>query len=104
MVTAVYSLSRVHGAEIWLMFWFVCVAVYIACGLMFKHNRTRKGIITVLTGLVIAELITDIFWAVVYYENGVYVNYGIVAALGMLIWVPVLAITLLAVTVKNGNN
>ena len=44
MVTAIYSLSQVHGAELWLLFWFFCVAVYLSVSLLFKHNRTKKGI------------------------------------------------------------
>ena len=29
MVTAIYSLSQVHGAELWLLFWLVSLVAYL---------------------------------------------------------------------------
>ena len=101
MVTAIYSLSQVHGAELWLLFWLVCVVVYLGIGFLVKDNRTKKGIKNVLIGLLIAEVIIDLMWAIIYYHNGTYLNYGIGAVYGLLLWVPILAVTLVAVTVKN---
>ena len=101
MVTAIYSLSQVHGAELWLLFWLVCGGVYLGVGFLIKPNRTKKGIKNLLIGLLIAEVIIDIMWAIIYYHNGTYLNYGIGAVYGLLLWVPVLAITLLFVTAKT---
>ena len=101
MVTAIYSLSQVQGAELWLLFWLVCVVVYLGIGFLVKDNRTKKGIKNVLIGLLIAEVIIDLMWAIIYYHNGTYLNYGIGAVYGLLLWVPILAVTLVAVTVKN---
>lgn len=50
MVTAIYSLSQVHGAELWLLFWFICVVVYLGISLFIRHNCTKKGIKNVLIG------------------------------------------------------
>ena len=101
MVTAIYSLSQVHGAELWLLFWLVCVAVYLGIGFLIKDNRTKNGAKNVLIGLLIAEVIIDLMCAIIYYHNGTYLNYGIGAVYGLLLWVPFLAVTLVAVTVKN---
>ena len=101
MVTAIYSLSHVHGAELWLLFWFICVVVYLGIGLLIKHNRTKKGIKNVLIGLLIAEVIIDLMWAIIYYHNGTYLNYGIGAVYGLLLLVPILVITLFVITAKN---
>ena len=101
MVTAIYSLSQVHGAELWLLFWFFCVAVYLSVSLLFKHNRTKKGIKNVLISLLIAEVIVELLWAIIYYHNGSYMNYGIGAVYGLLLWIPILAVTLIIITVKN---
>ncbi len=103
MVTAIYSLSNVHGAEIWLLFWAVCAVVYIGISFLIKRNRTRNGIKNVLVGLLIAEVITDLVWAIIYYHNGSYLNYGVGAVYGMLLWIPVLIVTLIAVTIKNSR-
>ena len=47
-----------------------CVAVYLSVTLLFKHNRTKKGIKNVLISLLIAEVIVDLLWAIIYYHNG----------------------------------
>ena len=101
MITAIYSLSRVRGAELWLLFWLVCVVIYLAIGFSLKNNRTGNGVKNVLIGLLIAEAITDLMWAVIYYNNGTYLNYGIGAVYGVFLWVPILVITFLIVTLKN---
>ena len=101
MITAIYSLSRVRGAELWLLFWLVCVVIYLAIGFSLKNNRTGNGVKNVLIGLLTAEAITDLMWAVIYYNNGTYLNYGIGAVYGVFLWVPILVITLVIVTLKN---
>jgi len=101
MVTAIYSLTQVHGAELWFLFWLVCVVVYLYICLLIKHNRTKKGVKNVLIGLIIAEVIIDLMWAIIYYDNGTYLNYGIGAVYGLLLWVPILVITLVIITAKN---
>lgn len=104
MVTAIYSLTFVHGAELWLLFWGICVIIYFVIGLLIKQNRTKKGIKNMLIGLLIAEVITDLIWAIIYYHNGTYINYGIGAVYGLLLWIPILVVTLIIVTIKNGKN
>lgn len=103
MVTAIYSLAHVHGAELWLLFWLVCVVVYLGISFLIKHNRTKKGVKNVLIGLLIAEVIIDLTWAIIYYHNGTYLNYGIGGVSGLLLWVPILVLTLVIITVKNRN-
>ena len=101
MVTAIYSLSQVHGAELWLVFWLVCVVAYLGISFIIRYNRTKKGIKNVFIGLLVAEVIIDLAWAIIYYHNGTYLNYGIGAVYGLLLWVPVLAVTLVIITAKN---
>ena len=103
MVTAVYSLSFVHGAELWLLFWLLCLIAYLGICFAFRINRTKSGRKTVLVGLLIAEVLIDLLWAVIYYHNGTYLNYGIGAVYGIILWIPVLAITAMIVSVKNRN-
>lgn len=101
MVTAMYSLSQVYGAELWLLFWLACVAIYLGIGFFIKENRTGNGFKRVWIGLLIAEVLIDLLWARIYYSNGTYRNYGIGAMYGLLLWIPLLAATLAIVTVKN---
>ena len=104
MVTAIYSLSFVHGAELWLLFWLACVIAYMGLCLAAKPNRTRNGIKTVMIGLLVAEVVIDMIWAAIYYHNGTYLNYGIGAVYGLLLWIPILLMTLAAVTARNRKN
>lgn len=69
--------------------------------LLIRHNRTKKGIKNVFIGLLVAEVIIDLAWAIIYYHNGTYLNYGIGAVYGLLLWVPVLAVTLAIIAAKN---
>ena len=101
MVTAIYSLSQVHGAELWLLFWVICVVVYLVISFLIKTNRSKTGIKNVLIGLLIAEVIINLVWAVIYYHNGTYMNYGIGAVYGLLLWIPILVATLVITTAIN---
>ena len=101
MVTAIYSLSYVHGAEIWLLFWFGCLIVYLGICWAIQCNRTKEGIKTTLIGLLIAEVMIDLIWAIIYYNNSGYINYGVGAVYGIFMWIPLLMITAIVVTLKN---
>lgn len=103
MVTAIYSLSFVHGAELWLLFWFICLIAYVCACCLIKANRTKKGLKTTFIGLLIAEVVIDLAWAIIYYHNGTYLNYGIGAVYGLVLWIPVLIITAIVVTKINQN-
>ena len=101
MVTAFYSLLQVKGADLWMLFWLISAAAYLGIGLLIRYNCTVKGVKNMLIGLLISEVITDIMWAVIYCYNSVYLSYGIGAVYGLILWVPLLAVTLVVVTVKN---
>ena len=104
MVTTIYSLSHVHGAEIWLLFWLICAIAYLGICFLIKPNRTKKGINTTFIGLLVAEIVIDLAWALIYYRRGGYINYGIGAVYGLFMWIPVLIFTSIIVTAKNKAN
>lgn len=99
MITSIYSLSHVYGAELILIFWFVCAAAYCGGCLFIKENRNH--IKTILLGLLTAEILIDLAWAIIYYDNGFYVNHGIGAAYGLLLCPCLLIMAALVVTQKN---
>ena len=99
MITSMISLSYVYGAELMLILWFVCALVYVIGCLMIKANRNH--IKSILLGLFCAEILIDITWAILYYDHGSYVNHGIGAAYGLLLWPCLLIMTALVITLKN---
>ncbi len=101
MITAIYSLSHIHGAEIWLLFWCICTLFYLAMCFLIKTNRTENGRKKVWLGLLLAELLVDAFWAILYYHNGAYINYGVGAVYGLFTYIPVLILTFAVVTIRN---
>ncbi len=101
MITAIYSLGGVHGAEIWLLFWALCAAAYFGICAIFKENRGKSGMKEVLLWGLIAEFAVDLIWALVYYNNFSYINYGIGAVYGLIIWPVFLMAAGIMATVKN---
>lgn len=101
MITAIRSLSQVHGAQLWLLFWFICALGYLGIGFLIRENRTGKGRRNVLLGLLAAEIVVDLVWAAIYYPNGVYCNHGLGAVFGLGLWVVVPAAVLGIVTAHN---
>lgn len=104
MITAIFSIGQVYGAELWLLYWAVCALLYAGGCLCLRRNRTGRGFRNVLLGLLIAGAAVDAAWALIYYRGGEYVNYGIGAAGGLLIWIPVLLITGGVVSEVNRRN
>ena len=101
MATAIYSLANVHGAELWLLFWFLCMIAYVGGCLLVQANRSRQGVKNMLVGLLAAEVAVDLIWALIYYDHAVYINYGIGAVYGIFIWIPVLLLAAAIITVIN---
>ena len=101
MITAIFTLSQVHGAELWLLFWCISLVAYIGIGCSLKANHTRQGIGTLLIGLLIAEVANDLVWAIAYYFNGILLDYGVGLVYGLCLWIPLLIVTLIIVTRKN---
>lgn len=101
MATALYSISHVHGAEVLAVFLLLGAGGYYGCCMLIKRNRTRRGRRNVLLGLLAAEVVMDLLWALIYYHNGTYHNYGIGAVFGFLLWIPALVVAGIAATYGN---
>ena len=101
MITAIYSLSNVHGAELWLVGWVLCALFYIGGCMLVPVNRPKTCRTVVWIGLLIAEVVNDLIWALIYYPNGSYINYGVGAVYGLFLWPLILLIAGVFVTVRN---
>ena len=103
MLTAIYSLEHVYGADVWVAFISVCAVLYLGGCSFFHRNRRKRGIRTVLLGLLAAEVICDGVWAVCYYPGGEYCNYGIGSAYGLLLWPGLLCLAGFTATMINAK-
>jgi hypothetical protein len=101
MVTAIYSLDKINGAEIMLLGWVICGIIYLLFCLLMRENRSRQGLRNVLWYLLVSEIVTDVIWAILYYEDGSYVNYGLGSIYGVLIWPIILLTAGTFVTIQN---
>lgn len=104
MITAIISLAYVHGAELWLVGWLACAWVYFIVLLLPRINRSRVGIKNVLFWFLAAEFVTDLTWALIYYDNTGYLNYGVGAVYGLILWPVVLLVGGIAATLQNRRN
>ena len=103
MMTAISSIGQGYGAEYWLAGWLLCAALYFVFLLIQEVNRTRTGAVHVVVWFLISEALTDLIWAVVYYGNPGYINYGVAAVYGLLLW-PVLLLAAGAIASAQNRN
>lgn len=104
MITAILSLKYVNGAGIWLAYWFVCAALYLAVCFAKRKNRIGRGAKRVFVGFIVAEAVIDLVWALVFYHSGSYTNLGIgVSALVLSLWFLVLVFAAILVSVINSK-
>ena len=101
MGTALYSLGPMQGARLWLLFWLAAAVCCLGVCLAVRANRTRRGLPAVLWGLLLAEVLVDGVWVVLYSRNVSWLHYGIGGVYGLLLWVPLLALAAVAVTARN---
>ena len=93
MLTAVYSLGRVNGAEVWLAGWLICAAAFFLVGFLRKENRNAVEFVRRMSGLLAVGALVDIAWFFYFYPDGEYTNPGIVGAYVLLLWPLALTVT-----------
>lgn len=86
MISALYALGRVNGAETFLLGFTGCALLYLAVCFLFPCNRKPKCRRRIFAGLIITGLFCDtvIFFGM--FPGGEYVNHGIGSAYGVLLW------------------
>ena len=84
MITAIRSLGQVQGAWVWLAGWAACAVLYFALLLLPKKHRGKAG--SAFLWFLAAELVTDLAWALLYYDGSRYGNGGLQSAGWLLLW------------------
>lgn len=104
MLTMLYMLlDGVVGMEICLVGYAVCVAAYFLVCFLLRPNRAGKRRIVVALGWLISELLCDVIWYLIFYQNGDYVNFGIGGAAAMLLLPGTLFLSAVITTAVNAE-
>lgn len=103
MITAINTLGQFGGinggAGVWFAGWLVCVTAYFVILPMNKVNqRSGKNL---LFWFLVAEVSTDLAWAVYYYINPGAIHYGVGLVYGLVPWLIVLSIAGVIATIQN---
>ena len=101
MITMLISLGYVTGAEVGLLGWAVCAAMYFGMCLAFAANRTPQGFHRIWDYFLVAELLVDLSWCLLYYFPEGYRNMGLGGIAGALLWPAVLLAAGAIATAKN---
>lgn len=86
MLSAIYLVPRVVGGDLMLLIWAVCTVIYLACGLLRRKNRGKRGRRQLLAGLLVSELLVDISVFGVFFPEGEYRNWGVGAVYAVVLW------------------
>ena len=102
MVTAIRAMGEVYGADIWLGFFLACTGLYLLLFGLIRKNRTKRGFLKVLIGLLVSEVICDVTWMAAFFPGGEYCNYGLGGSYALLLsWPVLLGIAGFCVTLAN---
>lgn len=103
MITAINTLGQFGGvsggAGLWFTGWLVCVTAFFVILPMNKANRGSEK--NVLFWFLVAEVSTDLAWAVYYYINPGAINYGVGLVYGLIPWLIILIVAGIIATIQN---
>ncbi|MBS6532972.1 MAG: hypothetical protein KH338_04975 [Oscillospiraceae bacterium] len=89
MLTALYSVGSVVGADLWMKGVLLTSLAYFLICVSFRRSRSGRGVLAVLMGWLLTELLCDVVWLAEFWPGGMYHNGGLESAVVLLLW-PVL--------------
>lgn len=101
MLSAIYSVSRVVGGDLMLLVWAVCTVIYLACGLLRRKSRGKRGRRQLIAGLLVSELLVDISASGIFFPGGEYRNWGVGGVYAAVLW-PAALLTAYTLTAAFG--
>ena len=101
MITGLYGIGRFQGAALMALICLVCLLICTGIGFCFRCNRSPDGRKRFLVSLAAVAVICDVLMIMMLFPNGEYLNRGIGAASGMLLYPAVLCMTTAVVTAWN---
>ncbi len=101
MITAIYALDSVVGAEFWLIGCVFCLLLSMAVALGSKNNR--KPLLPTVSAIVLSAVLCDVFWFFRYFPGGEYINMGIASAWQLLLYPLCITVGVSTVTFLNSR-
>ena len=89
MLTVLYSVGSVVGADLWMKGVLLTSLAYFLICFSFRRSRSGRGVLAVLMGWLLTELLCDVVWLAEFWPGGMYHNGGLESAVVLLLW-PVL--------------
>ena len=104
MVTCLYGIGRVVGAECMAVLYGACLLLCILCGFLFRCNRAPKNRKRFLLGMLIVAVCADLGMFLLLFPGGEYRNYGIGAACGAALFPLLLMAAAAALTAYHSDS
>ena len=70
MLTALYSVGSVAGADLWMKVVLLTSLAYFLICFSFRRSRSGRGVLTVLMGWLLTELLCDMVWLAWFWPGG----------------------------------
>ena len=86
MLTALYSVGSVAGADLWMKVVLLTSLAYFLICFSFRRSRSGRGVLTVLMGWLLTELLCDMVWLAWFWPGGAYRNGGLGSAVDLPDW------------------
>lgn len=77
------------GADLWMKGVLLTSLAYFLICFSFRRSRSGRGVLAVLMGWLLTELLCDVVWLAEFWPGGMYHNGGLESAVVLLLW-PVL--------------
>lgn len=89
MLTALYSVGSVAGADLWMKVVLLTSLAYFLICFSFRRSRSGRGVLTVLMGCCSQNCCATWYGFAWFWPGGAYRNGGLGSAVALLLW-PVL--------------
>ncbi|MBP3337330.1 MAG: hypothetical protein J6L59_02860 [Clostridia bacterium] len=87
MLATVYSFCC-NGFAVfpWDMFWLLSLIGYFVIFMIFPFNRKKRSLKVILIAFLIAEMVFDVIWAILFMQNRVYIEFMVNITYGLFMW------------------
>ena len=101
VVTGIYAIGRIYGAELILIIFGICLLLCVGIGMLFRCNRSMQGFKRFLLLIGVTACCCDGLMFLILFPGGEYQNYGIGGAYAVFLYPAALCVAAVIVTAWN---